>query len=953
MPVADRFSYFYLMLAKFNSGLCKSAVAQCLKAGGIVFCASLSFAQTSETLPAAQATTSSLQHTEIFLPVRSDLPTTHITVSLTPTSGSRTILTVAPEPPTSTTEEIAAATSAPQSQKHVDAEARLPVKVDKSSTAAQVQQLVKFEKQNQIGEAFLLACELVRENPRSELAYDAAIRCALVLKLLPETETFYRDAIKVAPLPGRYYVQLGHLYARSAAADKLKKLVADYEKEDVKAPDYWITLARLLMISGNYGKAAAVLEKATKQQADLFPLTMMLIDCYLKQEQPEKARKLIVAAGDQDFGPWEKRTLLLEFMKIPGIAPEEIAGLFVAALGNESSYPKARGVADSIVARTLTKRLFHPLKDFLLKQITEKKATDAEIWLAAVMAKQQGNELEALNTLCGDTAGSTPVILHERALSLANANRHIEAVPILEDLLAEQPTEVPVRLALAEQHLALRDTTQSLQTLAPLQASRLAENDRSRFFELVMSSTTATSDTASIMDHWLDLAHDASFGDLQTIGDVVVRALNDREMRQRLADAVDQRISVNDQWPLLVLRARLAAIQGEHQAELDYYEEYLRHDRDNVQLIHFVAQLAAQLATSSIRLEADSTKDKPTSFTLHALDRSATDLAIRLYTRLTELQPQVASNYSALVRLHMSREESDQARAVARTLAERNQNDAVLQARAASVLDENGMYPEALHYYRVALNRNPDDFDTWMRFAGALRSTGSFDEAEIIYHKILEEGLNGKPYNQPRVLAELLRLASAAKRIPALVTYLTSLKDKDIPGKAEFYLSASKVFMQVSALDNAEAFLKEFQAKHADNKLLPDSGLLLGELYYTRHDNAKALELFSNVQTKFPGTPGAITAALNAGHVRRQTGAAKQAIEAWTQLAKANPADDRALAGFYQSALVAFTDLKDVEQSKALFQQYLDSQPQDFSLVRKARISLYRIGKGRPPVEMD
>ena len=105
----------------------------------------------------------------------------------------------------------------------------LPVKVDNSSTAAQIMQLAEFEKRNQIGEAFLLATELVNQNPNDEFAYDAAIRSSLVLGNEQEIEKYYRAAIKQSNLPGKYYVQLAHYYQRTGKMEQLQKLIAEYD----------------------------------------------------------------------------------------------------------------------------------------------------------------------------------------------------------------------------------------------------------------------------------------------------------------------------------------------------------------------------------------------------------------------------------------------------------------------------------------------------------------------------------------------------------------------------------------------------------------------------------------------------------------------------------------------------------------------------------------------------
>ena len=76
-------------------------------------------------------------------------------------------------------------------------------------------------------------------------------------------------------------------------------------------------------------------------------------------------------------------------------------------------------------------------------------------------------------------------------------------------------------------------------------------------------------------------------------------------------------------------------------------------------------------------------------------------------------------------------------------------------------------------------------------------------------------------------------------------------------------------------------------------------------------------------------------------------------MTAWLELANRRPDDDKALAGMYEAALVAFADLKDVALSKRLLGLYVDSGAQDFELVRKARAGLQRLESGGSPLESE
>lgn len=831
--------------------------------------------------------------------------------------------------------------------------ANLPVKLESSSTATQVQQLLRFEKQNQIAEAFLMACELIRDNPSAEFAYDAAIRTSLAMRQEADTEAFYRAAIQRAALPGKYYVQLAHFFSRTGKPEKLGKLLADYERDNARDSDYWITMARLHTVMGDNAKARILIEKAIQQKALIFPMSILLARAYGSLQLPDKARETLIAAMDQDIGPWEERELLLELLKLPGNKPEQLSLLFEAALINEVNYASARSLADALIDTVSSQRLFRPLREWLSQQIAQGKASDVLIWLAAVMVKREGNSGEALRLLTSDAATSTPVIAYERAMSFVDDERHEEAVEILNVLLAEQTIEVPIRLALAEQYLALEKQDLALQTLSAMPPQGLSASETTRYCEGMMRAVAATGDLSRMEDTWVELWETASVADLQLMGDVILSAAKTGEERQKLSDMISQRSVLPGEWPLLLLGARLASAGKDHNQELKCYTDYLEHDRENVEMLRFVAELSMQYAHKPLELRGKEGARGAPRIALRALDASGTELAIQLYRRLIELQPNVADHYAALMRVYQMRSETETAKRVALELAERGPESAEIQAMAASVLEENGFAADAITFFRRSLRVNPEDFSVWLKYANTCRAAGQFDEAETVAHKILEEGLHGKPYNQPQVFSLLLRIATEARRIPQLVGYLDGLRRYNIPGKAEFFLSASKLMMQANVYDKAEEFLVEFPKTFPNHRLLPDSYLLLGQLYFSRQDPARAITVFKDAAAKFPSSPAAVTACFNIGEIQRQTGAAKQAIASWLELAAKYPQDDRALSGIYEAAMTASMQLNDQPQATKLFQQFLASGSQDFSLLPKAQAALERTQAGKPAIEPE
>lgn len=828
---------------------------------------------------------------------------------------------------------------------------RLPVKVDKSSTAAQLQQLERFERQNQMGEAYLLACMLVRQNPTAEFAYDAAIRTSIILRQDAVTEDLYLQAIRNARLPGKYFVQLAHYYLRTAQGEKLKKLLSDYEKGQTASPEYWITLVRLYMITQPAASARTSVERALGQKLFYFPLYILASHMYRQLELPEKVRETLLSTPDENFSPWEERQFLLELLKAPGVKPAEIAIMFRAAFANEVSYRSARAFADKLIERCIEVRMFHPLKSWLLQQIAQKKASDVEIWLAALMSRYEGNEAEALKLLLGEGATSTPVISCERAQALSHAGRHREAIPIFYERLREQPTDNSIRLMLAEELLGAGKFSEVLSVLSALPQGSLTPEERRHFCELELSASVAQGDAKAIAAKWQELAQIASFGDIEAMGDVILRHSARQSLGQQLVDVVDEQLKKPESWPLLMLRARLSARELDHRAELRFYSDYLQHDWENVQMLRFVADLAVQYSNLQVAIAPKADTNSSAGKTLRGVDTDQSELAIRFYRRLIELQPRIADNYAALMRVYQMRGEVETAKRVALELSDLDTSSAELQAMAASVLDDCGFAADSLIFYRNSLQIDPANIGVWVRFAAALRDAGEFIESEAIYRKILEEGYLGKTYNQPLIIASLLKLATTARRVPALIDYLDRLRSKDIPGKEEFYLSAAKLFMQVKAEQRAESFLHEFQKLFPKSRLQPDSYLLLVQLYCMEQKTTQTMDLLKQVSEKFPGTPAAISAASSAAEILRRSGKSKEAIASWLALANRYPREEKALACFYLAAQTAYNELKDKELATKLFKLFIDSGPQDFALLKSARQNLERVAAGKPLVE--
>lgn len=827
----------------------------------------------------------------------------------------------------------------------------LPVKVDNSSTAAQVRQLGEFEKRNQIGEAFLLAVELVNANPRSEFAYDAAIRNSLILGLDEDIEKHYREAIKQSDLPGKYYVQLAHYYQRTGRMEQLQKLISDYAKENASATDYRITLARLFSVAGDQEALTALFDRQGFTDDDIFPLLQIQVKAYADAGQDDRATSIILTAMNRDLGMLQQRLLLQEMLRLNDPAPEHVMALVQASLSNETNYGVARKVADNVIRQAEEKRYLTRLDDYLTSQAQGRRLTDVERWTWALISQKFGQADRSLAILTAETAGSTPVISYERAKGLIAADRSREAIPILTTLLSEQPDELSIRMMLAQEMSKLRQTTNTLQLLGSLNFQDLPPEYRSEYATLTISSHILNREAERLIEAWQGIAPNAHFEVLQAMGDTVVGYASDGDFRRRVAETALGRLEGrSNAWPLYLLLARLSATAGESISELEYYAKYLEHDRHNVRMLRFVAELALLHAGMEITLAPEqSLGNRPV--TIRASQSAATAAAVEFYRRLIELQPRLPENYSALMRAYQTRSEIGLAKKVGLEYADRMSSSPEALAAAANMLHDNGFAEDALSMYRAALLAAPDQFQTWMNYATVLREEGKVEPATNILKKILEEGLHGVPFNQPAVFANLLGIAQDSGTTEALATYLDEVREKPIPGKAEFYVSSAKVLMQIGAPDKARVFLEEFIEKEPENRLIPDGLLLLGQVQYMLGEFERSLETFLQVRDDHGDTPAAITASYNAAEIQRRLGNLEEAITTWIRLAQSRPDEDKALEAIYVAALSAWNDMENHELAVELMEQYVASDSQDYAKLERARQSLVRMKAGQPPLD--
>lgn len=851
---------------------------------------------------------------------------------------------------------------------------RLPVRADRSTTASQAMQLLRFERRNQIAEAYLLARDLVRRNPGDEFALDAAIRTSLVLGRTSDVESLYRQAVERARLPGKYYVQLAHWYLRTGQAEKLRELVAAFEKNAPRDGEYHLTLTRIRVIAEESAKARETVEEAIdkKKSPLLFPLVMLASHVSRHVSDPGKAALCLLEGAAQDYGPWEHRTQLLEYLKLPGITPEGLVTMVDAALVNEPNYRRARTIADRILSRGMEERIFYPLRTLLLRKILTDDASDVERWLAALTYEKEGDFESSLRLLNGGLpeevlqtsstlvtseslvhhdeeafmGGTTPVIAYERAVALARAGHHGESLALASNLLAEQPGEWALRLFAAEQQILLNQHQAALHTVFSWPLRRETDSHlRMKRVEVVTSAVLGLQSAEGVLEAWTQLAQDASFEDLRRGGEVLMQSRSGQTTRSEvlsLREQIESHLAATPGEPapsVLLLRAFLAARENDSWGELQLLLAYLEEVPDDIEVLQHVAARAVFYA--NVALELAPGPGAPLA--LRATDSQFSQLALKLYRRIIELQPRAPAGYAALMRLHMMRGEADTARRVAAELAERDSSSPQVLALAARLLQDNGFAADSLVYYRQLIPRTPDDYELVVRYAAALRSAGKPDLAENILRKVLEDGLGGRSYAQGTVLRMLADIASDSGRTGEFADYLDSLRARTLPDKPAFLLRAAHLLSEFRMPDRTASMLAELQQGWPDSPLLPPALLLQARLHVLEEKGADAEQHYRAILEKHTTASEALVAARELADLLQHGGRVEEAVALLEQIATSHPARDAALALLLRAAELAEEGLKDQQKAQSTLERLLEEGCQEFSARRQAAAELKRL----------
>ncbi|HKO18668.1 MAG TPA: tetratricopeptide repeat protein [Acidobacteriaceae bacterium] len=194
---------------------------------------------------------------------------------------------------------------------------------------------------------------------------------------------------------------------------------------------------------------------------------------------------------------------------------------------------------------------------------------------------------------------------------------------------------------------------------------------------------------------------------------------------------------------------------------------------------------------------------------LVTLDRAAD--AVPLFSHLVELQDN-STNRIALARTQAAAKDGDAALATLQPLLSESARDSVAFLLAAELAEANNQTPQAVEWFRKAIELNPKDATAYLAFAEMSFNHGAFKVG---------------------------------------VDFLT-IGIQQLPSEARLYLARGVLEEQMTQMDAA---LHDFEEAHRFDPQLSFAQDAIGMLFSQKHDTAAALKLFEGQSKVHPDDP--------------------------------------------------------------------------------------------------
>jgi tetratricopeptide (TPR) repeat protein len=827
-------------------------------------------------------------------------------------------------------------------------------------------QLQDLERANLIGEASLISLQLVRLDPLFTEGWLAAVRTALIQERLPAAAELCLEAVAAGQNPVLFDLLRAHILVRAGDGPALRRFAEDKAKEGNERPGLErLDALRVLKVARDYTPARVLLDRLDEELwGNDYAATLLGLRLRQTEGASQAFQRKVGTAFERalasDLEGWEKNALLLQWLGDQLVVNlEGLLDHLRKALGSSSDAQEARALVDKVLEGLRERRL---LAGFLrLVEGRSLLGDDIAAYAGARARRVGGDTTGALQLLDTVSTSLQVFVRREKAELLLAVGRPVDALEPLSRLLEETPADVRLRLDLAEALLTNQRARESLDVVDGVSRSLLTPDQQQRAGLLAVRAAAQLSPQI-VANTWLELARTARPEDWSILADETVRVVAPdwrEKTRQILKDGKTTVSLIGEGRPeaLDLVEASFLRQEGKAQAALEKTLSVLRALPDNSAMTVLVAQRAKEAGEIEVSLTLEvqnqnSQSTAPAAPRLVLTNLAVSEIEIAAIRRLMLLEPDRDEHLLALFQAFQARGEVERAKGavVAAVGADREDAAAAVYARAARVLDDAGFPIDALPYYRRAVT-DPDDLESWLRYAGALREGQDTEKAILVCQTILEKGFHGRPFAQAPVLLALQRMMLEEGRRDEFIQWLRERRTKEIPGRDRFLLEASRLLAAEGQTTDALLMIREgLAAAPAGSSLGAELTFLQARLRFEIQEYEAAARLFSNVADRFPNSALAVPALYNAGDVWRRAGSPRLAIDRWTALANRFPRNDSAVAALFEAGMVAYTDLNDSLLARSLFRQLVESGIQDLHLVAAARRNMERLDAGLDPL---
>lgn len=568
------------------------------------------------------------------------------------------------------------------------------------------------------------------------------------------------------------------------------------------------------------------------------------------------------------------------------------------------------------------------------------------VWFAArLLAREQRFEdsflLMNVYTEENPQSPQWELLIREQIDALRNMGQAADARALLTMLSERQEKSSRVKFELAELALAAGDEQRGYELLTEIEPKELHEAEQLTYYSNLLKLVAKRNDLDTLLELYPQIMKDQRTQNYSLMNRAIFQGMRATADHKALEAEIRARFAEDAKTdPILWLLAARAAEQARRTPNiLEAMYQWTLADPDNIYALQLLAKETAPLAEQL--LQAD-----PSMLTVPQEQIQATrDLAELALKRLIREQPFAADFYTLLIRLYRAEGREEEIRDWFQALADESQNPNQI-AQVAYVFATSGFEEDSLPLYDRAVALAPDRLRFQANRAAAWTRTGRTEEAIAFYRRLLEEGVNGKPYHMHDQIQRLWTLAKSEGMEAEMLEYFRGAMDridpawrKDALGTIGLLLAederreeAVEFFNLITGDEQASGDLKA-KAWQAMAMLERDLGNL-----------ERAKEILSEAATVMAADSGsAADFEFMRAELLNEEGRTEEAMEIFLSHATEARGDEYLLAGYFRAAQIAESQGQR-ERAAELYRLFLASESTDFTRRRLAEERLAELG---------